>query len=123
MWVFTRHGFFSAVHKNCAQDELVIRSRVKEDLAKMLTAIANKTPIVTGAGTDYLYRVVVSKKDWGNYLATESEMLDYSNFKAQLPPNDRVRHDAYMNVWADLLELEDRSAPSPPRRPPRTRKR
>jgi hypothetical protein len=74
MWVFTLDGFYSVVQQSefCSPDEVVVRSRVREDLERMLARLERVSvdgeeppPILSFVGTDYAYRAVVKRLEWG----------------------------------------------------------
>ena len=106
MWIMTVDGFYSVVKKPGQEKEVTVRSRVKHDLAKLLTKVNLEIPIQDGVGTDYPFRVVISQTDWGNYLQKAAMDIEYDNFKNTLDSSDHNRHDAYFNCWSALTLLE-----------------
>lgn len=106
----TADGFFSIVNKDVAEGELLVRSRLKEDLerlAEKLNIPASK--IVTTKMADYWYRLTVPAKDFGAYLAGTAERIDYDNFKSSLPyatATEKRRARAYSEVWQALYGLQ-----------------
>ena len=76
MWIFTKHGFFSAV---CARqgdgkhgepvdlDRIMVRARIRghlEALKKRFPDLLGECEIQESAGTDYAYRLFVPKSAW-----------------------------------------------------------
>ena len=113
MWVFSKHGYFSAVKKSgCAPGELVIRARCKEDLERLKAATGTEAPILKKAGTDYPFRICMNREVWAKFLADEAMSIDYPNFKDEVlfgkiesPQRRKHRHDVYSDVWKALLSL------------------
>ena len=81
MWIFTKHGFFSAV---CARqgngkhgqpvdpDRIMVRARVRshlEDLKKRFPELLGEREIQESAGTDYAFRLFVQKSAWRQVVA------------------------------------------------------
>ena len=67
MWLYTKLGFFSIVHKlPCKKDELLVRTRCREDLqalSKKLSQTSDfKGAIIESTDSDYAYRMVVPRK-------------------------------------------------------------
>jgi hypothetical protein len=109
MWLVTKEGLFSIVHKDCKQDEVMVRSRVRVDLENLLKKIYSKAKIIEGAGTDYQFRCIVPRDDLAEYLVEYVTMMDYGNFKNTIPDNDRIRHSAYYGIWSSGAALRDGS--------------
>jgi hypothetical protein len=129
MWIFTTEGFISAVQDKKDDEKLVIRARDRAALEAMLQTIElageainrdaedGVEPVVfgpyeieTGKGTDYRYRV--SNIDRGTFaLFMQFEIMNflhYTNYKDALTKSrGRVYHDACMNVWVDMLAVDD----------------
>ena len=81
MWIFTKHGFFSAV---CARlgngkhnqpvdpDRIMVRGRLRihlESLMKRFPDLLGECDIQESAGTDYAFRFFVPKTAWVRVLA------------------------------------------------------
>lgn len=122
MWIFTKHGFFSAV---CARlgsgkhgqpidpDRLMVRARVRGHL----DALRTRFPDLLGpcdvrefAGTDYAFRIFVDKRVWSQVLSALAEETDYDNFKSEVARHqgrkgadyERSLHD----VWSVMYRLQ-----------------
>jgi hypothetical protein len=104
MWLFTVDGFFSVVSKGCRPDQLMVRARVRADLARAFP----KAKITTSQSTDYRFRVVVTRKAVTALLARTVDKLTYANFKDTV--KDAGRHQAYMRVWNAMFALQERPA-------------
>jgi hypothetical protein len=122
MWIFTKHGFFSAV---CARvgdgkhgqpvdpDHIMVRARVRSHLK----ALKERFPDLLGdseihefAGTDYAFRVFVPKPAWVMVLAGLAEETDYDNFKAEVARHQGKAGAAYEqslhDVWSVMHDLQ-----------------
>ena len=107
MWVFTRDGFYSVVHdRYCQQDELMVRSRDKRDLARLSKKVPLGTVLET-RNADYRYRAVIKRSSWAAYLSHEALEIDYDNFKSSIHgmDEDEVREIAYHSVWTSLKNI------------------
>ena len=116
MWLYTKLGFFSIVHKPpCRKDELLVRTRCREDLdalSKKLSQTGDfKGAIIESTDSDYAYRMVVPRSLLATYMTGLMMNLDYANFKATIPYNDEARHEAYfkcreaMNEWQGRIGM------------------
>ena len=113
MWIFTKDGFFSAVFdKYCKHDELMIRSRCKDDLtrlAKKLHGYSDESEILRIKHADYRYRMKITKSNWADYLVNCAHDIDYANVKNNiLPTDDDLRQEAYYHVWTVLYQWQSR---------------
>ena len=104
MWIATTRGFFSAVAKD-GPDTIVVRARVRGDLENLLPLLGEAT-IVDGGGTDYPFRVRVSRSTWKQALGVLADEIDYGNFKdAVADRQGRAREAVYHDVWENLRDL------------------
>ncbi len=112
MWIFTLDGFFSAVQDRNDPGQIMVRSRLRVDLEKMLARLEMKeTEILAWVGTDYAYRVFIPRSAWRGYLEMMSDGLDYTNFKAAVVEHqDQGRSAAYYSVWRRLYDWQEQSA-------------
>lgn len=117
MWVFTTQGYFSAVaHKN-DKELIVVRSRALQDSeglaawvntyrAEHVGGAVGEVEVVAYQSSDYPWRVIITKQEWGQYLANEAASIDYTNYKDEVTRKQgRARHDIYARVWSALLAL------------------
>lgn len=84
-------------------------------------------------GTDYPFRIVITKNEWAAWLAVQALDIDYSNFKDRVTRTQGgPRHDVYSRVWSALLGLEklagamtgrDKLIDATPERPSAARRR
>ena len=122
MWIFTKHGFFSAV---CARqgdgkhsqpvdpDRIMVRARVRghlEALKKRFPELLDESDIQESAGTDYAYRLFVQKSAWMQVLARLAEETDYDNFKSKVARHQGRAGAAYEHslheVWSVMHRLQ-----------------
>lgn len=126
MWIYTTLGFISAVEDKKNPDLLLVRSRDREALELVLDQIelagAAEGPdgrpvevlgtenIIEGAGTDYRYRVVMTRGTFAVFLQHYVlNLLDYKNFKDALTASrGKVYHDVAFDVWNANWALDDR---------------
>ncbi len=119
MWIATRYGFFSVVcaRKSVTSREinpemLMVRARRRQHLESLITAmpdIAVRGEIMQSAGTDYPFRIFVSKTRWTTIMTKLVDDLDYGNFKNEAHKLNDVKYDAFLGAtWSLGLRLEDR---------------
>lgn len=122
MWIFTKHGFFSAV---CARkgngkhgqpvdrDRIMVRSRLRSHLK----ALKERFPDLIGGceiketgGTDYAFRLLVPKPAWVQVLAGLAEETAYDNFKSEVANYQGQAGAAYEHslhdVWSVMHRLQ-----------------
>jgi hypothetical protein len=129
MWIFTTEGFISAVQDPNKDDCVQVRARDKKSLESMLQSIElageainadaaegvepvvfGPYEIVTGKGTDYRWRVQgLDKGTFALFMQFEIlNYLSYKNYKSALTASRGQKyHDAAMNVWVDMLAVDD----------------
>ena len=113
MWLYTKLGFFSIVHKPpCKKDELLVRTRCRQDLealSKKLSQASDFTgEIIEAPDSDYAYRMVVPRSVLTPFMADLITNLAYANFKGTIPYNDRPRHSAYFKCWDAMYEWQEK---------------
>jgi len=122
MWIFTKHGFFSAV---CARkgkgqhgqpvdpDRMMVRARVREHLEalkKRFPDLLGECDIMESESTDYAFRLFVQKSAWMQVLAALAEETDYDNFKSEVARHQGKAGAAYEHslheVWSVMNRLQ-----------------
>jgi hypothetical protein len=122
MWVFTKHGFFSAV---CARqgdgkhgepidpDRIMVRARVRghlQALKKRFPDLLGQCDIREVAGTDYAFRIFVGKPTWSQVASGLAEETDYGNFKSEVAGHQGRDGAAYERslheVWSVMHRLQ-----------------
>ena len=122
MWIFTKHGFFSAV---CARqgngkhnqpvdpDRIMVRARLRDHLE----ALKRRFPDLLGGceihettSTDYAFRLFVQKSAWMQVLAGLVEETDYDNFKSKVARHQGKAGADYEHslheVWSVMNRLQ-----------------
>jgi hypothetical protein len=122
MWIFTKHGFLSAV---CARQgdgkhgqpidpaRIMVRARVRthlEALKERFPDHLGECEIQESAGTDYAFRLFVRKSAWSQVLAGIAEETDYDNFKSEVARHQgragAVYKDSLHEVWSVMRRLQ-----------------
>ena len=122
MWVFTKHGFFSAV---CARqgdgkhgspidpDRIMVRARVREHLEALkqrFPDLLSACDIQEFAGTDYAFRIFIDKRVWSAVLSGLGDETDYDNFKSEVARHQGRAGAAYErslhDVWSVMYRLQ-----------------
>ena len=122
MWIFTKHGFFSAVcarqgHGKHGQpvdpDRIMVRARLRghlDALKKRFPDLLGECEIQESAGTDYAYLLFVQKPEWIKVLAALAEETDYDNFKSEVAHHQGKVGAAYEHslhdVWSVMHRLQ-----------------
>ncbi len=120
MWIFTKHGFFSAV---CARqgsgkhgqpidpDRVMVRARVRghlEALQRRFSPLMGECEIQESPHTDYAFRVFLPKVAWSQVLAGLGEELDYDNFKSKVARSQADGMARYEGSLHDVWEVMHR---------------
>ncbi len=122
MWIFTKHGFFSAV---CARqgdggrgqpvdvDRVMVRARVQGHLEALKARFPEELgpcEVLATANADYSHRLFVSKAAWCRVLAGLAEETDYDNFKSKVARHQGKAGAAYEralhDVWSVMHRLQ-----------------
>lgn len=114
MWLFTIYGFFSVVVKG---NTVYVRARNKRhliNLKKRFRVWIGAVSIQEDVGTDYKWRIGVSRKTWGvisEYLAAE---ITWDNFKHKVKTSkltDKAYLDVLHDVWFKMMQYQRRTHP------------
>jgi len=124
MWLFTKHGFYSAV---CARqgdgshgqpvdpDRIMVRARVRGHLAaikEQFSDLLSESEIKEFTGTDYAFRIFVPKSVWSQVLVGLNEEMIYDNFKSEVARHQGSDGAAYEHslheVWSVMNRLQKR---------------
>lgn len=122
MWIFTKHGFFSAV---CARqgdgkhgqpvdlDRIMVRARIRDHLValkKRFPDLIAECEIQEFVGTDYAFRIFVDKPAWSQVLVGLNDDTDYDNFKSAVARHQGRAGAAYEHslheVWSVMNKLQ-----------------
>ena len=124
MWLFTKHGFYSAV---CARqgdgshgqpvdpDRIMVRARLRSHLETLKERFSNllvNCEIMEFAGTDYAFRIFVPKSIWSQVVVGLTEEVDYDNFKSKVAHHQGSEGADYEHslheVWSVMNRLQNR---------------
>lgn len=121
MWIFTRHGFYSAVcarqgqgeyHQPVDPERIMVRVRLRSHLEALRARFPNLVgdcEIQEFSGSDYPFRIFAAKSVWAKVVAELAMETDYDNFKgevARFQGAKGVGRSAYMDalheVWRTM---------------------
>lgn len=120
MWLFTKHGFYSAV---CARqgdgshsqpvdsDRIMVRARVRSHLEALKDGFSDvlaDCEVKEFAGTDYAFRIFVDKSVWSQVLVGLNEEMDYDNFKSEVARHQESEGAAYAHSLHDVWSVMNR---------------
>lgn len=105
MWLFCKHGFFSAVRHNAKPDTILLRARIGGDLERLAAAHKVALDIAVTPDADYAYRTELPLKTWAKIVRREAEDIDYGNFKNAVH-DGTARDAAYLDVWAVMSAVQ-----------------
>lgn len=109
MWLFTQHGFVSAVQHFEDPTKIQVRARDKQSLEMASNLFS--TEIISSPKNDYPYRVILNRDQFAELMLTEIALLDYTNFKGRLDfSRGEEWHDTASRVWSIMHEIEDADA-------------
>ena len=103
MWILMNKAYFSIAENKNEPEELLVRTRIRGDIEKIFP----NAVVRQWAGTDYRYRASLPRTLVAEAIKEEIENIDYQNFKDSVPLEDAQRHEAYFDVWLDLLALQE----------------
>jgi len=111
MWLFTQHGFVSAVAHRDNHGMLMVRARDRASIEPL--ALAASTEIVRTPDADYPYRTTVTASQFTNWCALLFDDIDYPNFKSRVHRNrgSNFVHSLH-RVWEAMRDTEDADARS-----------
>lgn len=106
MWIMSKIGFFSIVEHKDDTTTLCIRARKKDDLVALRKVFEVNYKIYRTPDADYRFRFYMSKLEFKDKFHKLVELIDYSNFKAEVSKTNTAREQIYHRVWFDLLQIE-----------------
>lgn len=107
MWLFTIHGFYSIVQK---EQDFHIRSRSKQDLVNLKKLTGIKKPVAKSyPGSDYPWRLIVSRVEKDLAVVALGTDIEYGNFKSAVAAtSDQAgKLHAYHQVWHAMAQTAD----------------
>jgi hypothetical protein len=76
-----------------------------------LSGYCDEGQITENFGTAYRYSVNIAKQAWSAYLTDCALQIDYPSVKeAIVPVEDRLRQDAYYQIWEALYRWRSKAA-------------
>jgi hypothetical protein len=100
MWIVANESFLSIVECKDDPSMLLVRARVEGDIERAFPDARVKiTP-----RADYLYRAFIPRGEVASTIEEMVQGIDYLNFKNSV--KDRVRHDAYLDVWRVMERVQ-----------------
>ena len=108
MWIFTKHGFFSAVENYNDSNLIHVRARFDGDLERLCKDYGVEPNVVRTPDGDYPLRMDFDRKKWGEILKGEAEAIDYPKFKPAVH-DGTIRDRAYLAVFDTMWNLQDES--------------
>ena len=117
MWLITTRGFFSVVQHRDDKEMVLIRARALEDLESLCELAGEVLDDAAKSGfsddaiieiddADYRYRLITDADSWAEVVSALTAEVTYSNFKSAVTERDPDRAHVYMDVWADLLQIQ-----------------
>lgn len=110
MWLFTVHGFYSIVKKHA--DEWHVRARSKQDLDNLKKLARCRVSVEQSwPGSDYPWRMIVSRTTRDRIMEALGSDIEYTNFKSEVGrrPDQAGKLHAYHEIWA-LMAAHERGA-------------
>jgi hypothetical protein len=114
MWVFTTHGFYSIVSTSDDHSVVLVRTRDRKSLEKLIDFLNENDNHVGKYGDDniivtpyrdYPYRIAALRDDWVHYLERYAyEKMLYPNFKSACKAAGMSRRQllALGDVWGTM---------------------
>ncbi len=108
MWLYTRIGFFSIVHKD-EPGTLTVRSRLRRDIEdfKAASASLKEAEIIVSEDSDYRYRLIADRAAVMDAIDEIVADIDYDNFKEEVEYTDKLRVPVYSALWGITMRLEE----------------
>lgn len=116
MWIFCKHGFFSAVKDRDHAGNLLVRARFPGDLQRLIDSYLDpdmaesmKKEIRETPTADYAFRLSMSQQVFAAMVASIASDIDYDNFKDSVH-GERIRDGAYIQCWFALRNAQEKLA-------------
>jgi hypothetical protein len=98
MWIFTSTGFVSAVVHRDDPDLIVVRARDLVSLAPLIERTGAE--VNPWEGSDYAFRIVMSRAEFAAWVEEQATGIDYPNFKSSAHQRRGGEYaDALHEVW------------------------
>lgn len=107
MWVFTKHGFLSAVQHEDDRSRMRVRARRREHLDNAFPDYKILDMQETDEPYDYRWHLDISRGEWIDYLADAAMDVDYtSHVKEAIAGNDMDMYRALLATWTAMYGLQ-----------------
>jgi hypothetical protein len=106
MWIFNKTGFMSIVFRDCEDDELLVKTRIKNDLIKLCKELNIEPKISEDGGLEFFFTMPIKRQLLAKYLSDYIYGIRYPIVRNSITePNDPLRRKTYLKVWEAGLEL------------------
>jgi hypothetical protein len=105
MWLFTKHGFYSATRSNTVKGFMQIRARCRGDLENLKREFQLTGKIIETPQADYRWRIVCRPTTWEMLALKLAQDVDYSNFKNSV--GDDQHDKPLMAVWSAMHRFQE----------------
>ncbi|MBQ9370919.1 MAG: hypothetical protein IJU03_01895 [Thermoguttaceae bacterium] len=106
MWLYSKHGFFSAAQHIDKADVIHVRSQFKGDLERLCKAYGIEPKVTHTPDGDYSYRMNFPRDVWAEIVKSEAMAIDYPKVKPAL--HDGTKRDrAYLKVFFTMMDFRD----------------
>jgi hypothetical protein len=117
MWVFSKTGFVSITNEPGTSSYLV-RGRTREDLEDFIRTGSHgrwdswcdelvATITDTADTRDYRWRVVLPRNEVKRIVSDQLDDIDYDNVKDAIDKDDPKRHNALLDVWSAMMNMQE----------------
>ncbi len=106
MWLFSQHGFFSAVQNYNNPHLIHVRSNFRGDLERLCFAHGIKPQVFVIKGSEYPFRMDFPRDIWGEVIKREGVQINYSKFQASVQDGTK-RDKAYSEIASVLHKYQD----------------
>lgn len=101
MWIFLNDAMVSIVQSD-DPSKFSVRTRNENDLKRLFP----DENVVYVKNSDYVARMFIDKAKVVDLISARLADIDYDNFKNSIDYKDKLRHDAYLDVWSDMLKYQ-----------------
>lgn len=105
MWLFTKHGFYSATRSATNKGFIQIRARCRGDLVNLQERFALTGKIIETPEADYRWRILCRPSTWEMLAVKLAADVDYSNFKNSV--GDDQHDKPLMAVWSLMNRFQE----------------
>jgi hypothetical protein len=106
MWIFNKTGSMSIVFRDCEDDELLVKTRVKDDLIKLCKELNIEPEISEEGALEFFFTMPLKRHLLAKYMSDYIYGIRYPNVRDNITePNDHLRRKVYLKVWEAGREL------------------